>query len=279
MVITLIPEETVASGTQARWSIPGFEMVVAPPVARLVLSVWGGEKVGKTSLALSFPPPVLFMNFDYSLDELLYKRPEMIGLVGKRNFPISETMIARELEPVLLEFEAAYAQGILAAADAGGTVVIDTATQLWQIVQDVKVNQVREERVRVAERKNYDTQKKKDEAIERAGKPMQLDYGQANMYMAALVRKTLHHPALNACFINRAKPEYNDSGKTTGAMEYHGFGEMPGITQAHVQLYKKPVGGISQHFARITRCRFDSSLEGLDIVNPTYEIIRDMMLG
>src|SRR3954469_18425180 len=100
----------------AKWGFPGFTMVQAPPHRRLVLSVWGGEKVGKTTFALSFPAPILFMNFDYSLDELLYARPELIGKIGKKDFPITEVMVARDLEPVLEDFQEYYGKAIDAIA-------------------------------------------------------------------------------------------------------------------------------------------------------------------
>jgi hypothetical protein len=263
------------------WSLPGFEMVTAPPHPRLVISIWGGEKTGKTTFATTFPEPILFHNFDYSLDELLIKRPELLGRIGQAKFPVTETMIARELEPILDSFTSRFGTAIEYLAKHGGSLAVDTTTQLWQIVQDVLVTQVRDERVRVAEAKKYDTDRKRDDAIERASKPMQLDYGKANMFMAALLRRPLHHDKINACFIAKAKPAYNsDTGKPTGSMEFHGFGETPGITQAHLQFFRRvDAQARLRHFARIDRCRYDSSLEGLDLLEPTYEIIRDMMLG
>lgn len=263
-----------------------FEIVTKPPYPRLIISAWGADKVGKTSLALSFPAPLFFMNFDYSLHELLRKRPELVGKIAAKSFKITETMIGRDLEPILKEFQAAWERALQKADETGGTAVIDTASQLWQITQDVKVTEVREERIQAVRDRikngSYKSKSAEDDALERAMKPSQLDYGRANMFMAALLRKAFHYERANAVFLGKAKPEYATSegggyARPTGAWEFNGFGETAGIAQAHLYLFKRPEAGKLAHFAQFRSCREDTSLEGLDIMNPTYESIAGML--
>ena len=255
--------------------LPGFTVVKMPENPRLVMSVWGGDKTGKTSLGLTFPAPVLDLNLDFGIDELFYTRPELLGKVMKHDLQLNELTEPETWGQLLVDFHTHYLAALVYANDRGGTVMVDTATQLWQVIQAVKVEQVRNARLSKVEARKFVSQAAREEALERAGKPSQMDYSQANAFMGGLMRRALHYPNVNALFINKAKPEYNDAGRPTGALEYHGFGEMPGITQVHVQMYRKGM----KHYGRIQRCRFDTSLEGLDIENPTYAVLRGMCLG
>lgn len=254
---------------------PGFEFAGPPAYPRLVCSVWGDKKTGKTSFALSFPKPIWVMNLDFGVDELFISRPELLGEVQRMNLQMNELTDPGTWGQLLQQFHDGYLAALEAAQIAGGTVIVDTATQLWQVIQAVKIEHVRNQRLAAVEAKTYANDTKKQEALERAQKPSQLDYGQANAFMGGLMRRAMHYDRASAVFINRAKPEYSEGGRPTGNMEYHGFGELPAISQVHIQLSKK--GGT--HMARINDCRFNSSLEGLEIANANYEIIRSLVLG
>ena len=51
---------------------------------RLLVSVWGQEKTGKTSFALTFPPPIYFFDFDLGAEAVYQssriKKSIMLGI-------------------------------------------------------------------------------------------------------------------------------------------------------------------------------------------------------
>src|SRR6266542_2778488 len=101
-----------------------------PPAKRLLVSLWGAAKRRKTSLALTFPSPIYYLDHDFGLEGL--------GAWIPSDFHHSQILIPEEFDldegkrllgQVLEDFQDACE----AANEASGTVVIDTATQVWQL--------------------------------------------------------------------------------------------------------------------------------------------------
>lgn len=255
--------------------LPGFTAVEPPKHKRVIASIFGAQKTGKTSLSLTWPKPIIALNLDMGLDELFMTRPELFGDVQQKKLAMNELTDPETWGVLLNEFHDAYLDALAYADDVGGTVVVDTTTQLWQVVQCVKIEHVRAARLEKAMTRTYkgnNAETYRAEAIERAEKPSQLDWQQANSFMGGLLRRPFHLERVSAVYINRAKPLYDGTQKTD-VLEYHGFGEMPAIVQVHIETYKK--GG--NHFARINDCRFNSELAGVEIVDPSFETFADLI--
>lgn len=229
-----------------------FKRVDAKKPSNIFVAVWSREKVGKTHFALTFPDPIYFCNFDMGVAELLWK------------FPNREIYVKDYISPKL-ELDAEAAETLLtvfladvwwAVQQKSGTIVIDTGTVLWQIIQKVRLDEI----------------KKKREA-----KGLNLfpyDYADANGFFEHLILRIKGSP-LNLVVLHRAGEQYNASGNKTGKFEMHGHKGMPYLAQVVVHLVKDGLKtkGI------IESCRFDRDVEGADFENITYEDLKEVLLG
>jgi len=228
----------------------------------MVVSLWGDRGVGKTHLALTFPDPVYFFNLDYGLDALLPKFPDRD--IRKADFPLSVTLDPGFYRHVLLDFAKALGEAIDQAGP--GTIVFDQASQLWDIVQCVKLADAIEERKTEARKKGKDPD---------AVRPMGFDYADANVFMGACLRRVYTSPQTNAVFINGAKPSYSSKGEPTGGLEFRGFNQTPAIADVQLQVYESN----KQTSVLIEKCRFDRELVGMQLANPDYPLLRALLLG
>lgn len=237
--------------------------------SRLVLSVCGGPKVGKTHFALTATPPIRYLNLDFGILELLPKFPDLDIEVAHHNMTDDTNPIT--FGKLLRAFHADYLWAL--ANTPGGTVVVDTATQLWQIIQKINLDDKMDARAKAFRAKN------KREPDEGEVRLYQYDYAQANTLMAGMLRRAMQQFTTNVVFIHRTKPVYDARGQATGAIEFQGFGETPAIVQMSVMLRSAKLatpddnGQGFQVTAKIESCRFDKELEGFDIVNPTFDIL------
>lgn len=225
------------------------------PTSRLVVAVWGEPKVGKTHFALTFPEPIRFLNLDFGLRELLPKFSTKD--VAWSDLATTSTTDLEESQRILKVFHADYLQAV-EECQHGGTVVIDTATLLWQMVQTVKLHEVRARRGAA-----------KGKSAEEV-KPMNFDYAESNTLMGSILRRVLHKPDLNACFIHSCKPKYSDGGERLNAVEFQGFAATPSIAQITMQITKPGYG-------RIDYCRFDPGLAGMEIGDLSYDELKGIV--
>lgn len=230
-------------------------------MARVVLSVWGMPKDGKTHFSLTGRTPIYYMSLDVGIQEILPKfRKKRIKVA---DYAMTEETDAQVYGPLLQEFHTDYLTAL--ATPGPGTIVVDTATQLWQIVNKVKLDGVRAER-----------------GAGKRGAKAQIypfDYAEANTYMGGLLRRAMQQNEKDVVFIHRAKPTYTD-GKATGAFEFQGFNETPSIVQATIQIIKREdEDGKLGWVARIESNRFDPELSGMELSEPTLALVRDLFLG
>lgn len=236
----------------------------ADAAKRLVLSLWGDAKEGKTHFSLTAPPPIWYINLDFGVDELLHKFP---GLdVRRADLEMTEATDASTYKKLLANFHKDYVE----ALTMGGTVVVDTATQLWQVVQKVKLDAVIEERTEAF----YAKHKKMPEPGEI--KLFPFDYADANTYMGGLLRRAAQQRKTNVIFINRAKEDWSSQGPT-GTVSFQGFKDTAAIVQMTLKLFTKREGqGDKKTFkvmGKIESCRFDKELEGMELENPDFETL------
>lgn len=237
---------------------------------RLVVAGWGNEKVGKTSFALTMPGPIYLYNFDYGY------RPVVASAEGKElyvaSYVLPDQFSVSSYKAVMASFQKDWADGIASAAERGGSVVVDTASQLWTVIGQCMTGEVREDRaeeneVRAAEGK-------------RQAQDSRLDYRKANAMMDSILKRPLTvvgQDKVNVMYIQRASPIYEGSSDT-GRTKMHGFSTTGNIVE--MLLYfgidepKDKMGQPlpSKYFARIDFSRYlGATLRGVRIDNPTWD--------
>lgn len=235
-----------------------------------VVSVWGSEKKGKTHFAFDFPEPVRMCSFDLrhqeALEWFLLHEEKDIKVVS---FPLGEEFDRESWPQLLLDFRDTYHAMLEEVAPHGGTVVLDTATQVWQLVQAVNLEAVKAKRLALAQRAKPAT----------TADEVQLypyDYQTANLMMGGLLRRVRQYPTVNAVFVHRCKDEYVRADRT-GRIVFAGFGETPAIVQLNLHLYTEAQEGEIVRMGRIDSCGANISLEGMTVQNPQYELVHSLL--
>lgn len=246
---------------------------------RLTCCLWGGTKCWKTSFALGWPGPIDFFDWNLGLEGVIEDLPG-----GHDHIKI--TTYQRTLfgdhdarKAVLDRFRQDYQRAINAAAkrplDANGcrgTIVVDTATELEDLVQSVTLEDIRIYK--------YNNRKSSDEfqAIAR-------DYGPRNEFMEGVVTSPLGVPGLNAVFIHKdaavwAKNPATGQMEDTGRTRLAGWKRTPIETQITIEAFRSSPKEDPQ--GRLYNCRLgkaSKSAEGLVLAELSYEFLSGIIGG
>lgn len=255
-----------------------FEPYTSNEINRLVLSVARKPKAGGTHLALTFPEPIYLINLDYGLEEARAKFPKDLKLeVASHN--IGEKSTLGYYKQQLDDIEDDWFNAVDLANEKGGTVVMDTSTQHWQLTYTVTLYDVT----------NKDDRTDKEKA---EGKPLKMKYSDqtevtliralplyyaaANTRAEAVYRRPLTRPNVNAVFIDRMTPKYDDRGQETNQWVRQGYNRMEAIVAYAVELQLDPQAKTRK--AIVTASRADPMAQGLVIDDPDYEILKAYLL-
>jgi hypothetical protein len=212
---------------------------------RLVAAVWGEPKTGKTTFALTFPEPIFYFNLDWGLDHHISKN-EGREIYRADYLSVGPELTEVEAENMLKSFETDYAAALRTGRDKqGGTIVIDTSTQLWQLVSKVFLDDIKKKR------KNQEV--------------YPFDYGNANAYFQNLVNQVKKTP-MNMVLIQRAREKWGPTGQPTGSYEIQGNSQVPYLAGVVLHLNKKD----GKHTGTIDSCWETTAVEGTDLEDPTY---------
>lgn len=237
---------------------PLLQRSTAEKPHRLLVTSWGTTKVGRTHFALTFPDPIAVFDFDAGVKDIEWKFPDKEVYRAPLYVPNGVDECAR----LLSQFEEALVQTCHDFQNrGGGTVVLDTASILWQLVQRVDLRAVREKKARPGQDPD-------------AVKVMQFQYADANLRMSRLLRHVIPFEDVNAVFIHGAADIYNDAGQPTGEIGCHGWKAVHGVSQFTLRHYVRD----GTFWARFDTCRFDPTLEGIELPDPTYQTFREMFL-
>ncbi len=221
---------------------------------RLIVSVWGIPKTGKTHFALTFPDPLFVFNFDWGLEH------HKAGLVGREVYiadylSIKPELTANEAESMLKRFEQDYASAL---SKNKGTIIFDTSTQLWQLVSKVFLEEIKKKR--------------------RDGNIYPFDYANANSYFQNLINQ-VKPTEMNMVLVQRAKEKYNSSGNASGVFEQQGNNQVPYLVQAELKAFKEGEGEKTKHGIQIISCWNTSMVDGLIIPDPDYDKVKGHIQG
>jgi hypothetical protein len=243
---------------------------------RIIASIHGRTKRGKTSLALTFPSPRFLIDLDHGARELFRIEPEL--LVGTNlpdpEYHIPERITHEEALALLNHFLDDYQDACDEAAKYGGTVIVDTATQLHQFVQKVMLDKVVNKRIKETALKLKVKPEDVDADLTRI---FPYDYREANALETAIIQRPYAYPKLNAVFLGRHRELY-DGPNPTGKWGFQGFSGMEDLVQLNVEL-KFRDGDTGPVVATFGPNRFRQDLVGMEWEDRlTYTDLVDMFL-
>jgi len=210
--------------------ISGFSKASDKILPRLIASVSGMEKNGKTSFALSAPGPIIYFNFDFGLEGVINK------YAGSKDIYVKEYRFSRVMTPdkyvtLMAGFTTDFHSALRSKAR---TIVIDTATELWELLR-----------------------------LARFGKLTQVQkwhYGPVNAEYITLMREGYSYDK-NVVLLHKMKRTYvNDA--FTGAYERKGFNDTGYLAQANLEVYRDGLDG--GFYLTINDCRQNSALGGME---------------
>lgn len=223
---------------------PGVKSVVytrakADPPTRLVLSVDGFGKEGKTNFALTAPAPIAVHNLDLGMEGVVEKFIDKEIYPFDYDVPLSAMLPGSEFaslsdaaQKVWREFVTNFRDNLSKMR----TVVVDTGTEAWSLVR-----------------------------LARLGKLTQVlpvQYTAVNSEFRQLTQLALSQQRCNVIFTHKVKDVFKDD-KKTGAVERAGFTELEYDVQTVIKAtrdYAKP--GVEQFQLEIAACRANLEATG-----------------
>jgi hypothetical protein len=236
---------------------------------RLITLHWGDSKTGKTDTALSFPEGIWFGNINFGVDELLLG-PRYSGRdVDIEDFKIENPGNHEECQRAVAQFHIWWTRALEEANRVHGTVVVDTTSELWELIRVVKLEEAKRERF---------SKQSRVSDLEQL-KASRLDYQVPNAYMRQLMVRPFHFPNVNVAYLASCRSKYTEAGQELNDKLYNGFGALPAIAQATFMHTKVGKPGAWEFRATVERCRQNTEIEGLTIKDPSYEKIKAFIYG
>lgn len=206
---------------------------------RLIVSVTGREKMGKSNFGLTAPGPMALFDLDHNLEGLMEK---FTPLKKIHYIDIADTSTVDEAVREWDKFKRAWV-GVLNDKSVR-SVVIDTATEAW-------------ERIRLAR-------------FGKLSQVMPMHYGPVNAEFRKLLRDARDAGGKNVVLLHKAKAVYvND--KRTGDYERAGYGETGFLVQVNVRVYRDPYDvdtGPGDFHMVVENCTQNPEIQGMDLVGP-----------
>ena len=239
----------------------------------MIAAFWGEEKSGKSTAALGFPMPIYHADFDFGFERIShrYKKELEEGLIVTKPYPIPMevdafvTKIGRRIAGVREKYEEFIMDYVAALQDKKyQTVVIDTATQLWEIIRQGFLQEKQE------------LQEPKDKLRERL---MPIEYAEPNSRMRQILyaaRSFNKHLVLTHYARDEYAPRSTPQGieeMRTGNKELDGFKYTLGLADIVIRTERKS----NEFYGTVTTCGLAIEMEGLIIKNPSYEAIMELL--
>lgn len=197
-------------------SIPGFTRVNSQPKPRLILSIEGLDKSGKTNLAFTAPGPLGYLEFDIGAEGVVEKFQEDKVILAPKPY---ETRFdggnqKNDAGVEFLRFEKDFKSSLTQLRST----IVDTASETWELLR-----------------------------LARFGKLTQVKphhYVEVNQEYRDLVRFAFEHDS-NLILLHKLKAEWAEkadgSSKKTGQFERQGFSETGYLVQMNVRCWREDV--------------------------------------
>lgn len=210
--------------------IHGFKKVSVEVKPRLIASVSGLEKQGKTSFALSAPGPIMYFNFDFGQEGVIDKYSGAKDIYEKE-YKFTKLEAADRFLTLWTSFVTDFKAALQSKAR---TIVIDTATEAWELIR-----------------------------LARFGKLAQVlphNYGPVNAEYMSIIREGYTYDK-NVILVHKLKKQYIDD-KFTGKYERAGFTNTGFLVQTNLEVYRDGLDG--EFYLKVLDCRQNSALGGME---------------
>ena len=257
--------------SQAGGTLTGYRKLEPVEHPRLTVGIWGGPKTFKTPLAYTFPEPIYHINLDRDVEPLAPWNMGRNIQVCDILIPPDEELTAEVVNGILHMFMDAYRGALLQET---GTVVVDTVSVLWTLIQVFVLKSVLERKLK---------RDGKDELF-------QFDYADANL----LYENILLAPKaakIHSVFIARAIDEYNSAGNKSGKIKPQMQKNTPYLVNLWLQTTREEVmlPGLERKLgskvlqpkriptdvfvATVEGSGFNKDQEGLKLPNPSFAML------
>lgn len=214
---------------------------------RLIMSIEGLEKSGKTHLALTAPGPIALFDFDTGLEGVVGKFTPTKEIYVKDYVGASEAGrgdYAQVWEKCRLEFKTLLKHPPLRS------VVVDTDTERWELLRMARFGKL--------------------------DQIMPQFYGPVNSEYRGLVRDA-YASDKNVILLHKMKTVWVKNTRTDD-VERSGFGEMGYLVQINVRTWRDDDGVFH---AYIKDCRQNPNVAGMDLTGEMcdFNVISDLIFG
>lgn len=237
-----------ATSSANRYAAAGFQRADQPTKKRLIISVSGVEKSGKTHFALSAPPPIGVINLDIGLDGVVQKWQ------GEREIYVMDVRVnVQELKGVDIkdaasEADKAYKKLVKAYKEVLGdmrSIVWDNATEVWELLRMARFGKL-------------------DHVKPHHYAPVNAEYRE-------LLRMAYDQDKTNLILLHKVKDEYANDQRT-GKRVRAGFSDTGFLVQCNATAWRDygsktdgPPPVPDCFHLSVDDCRQNAELSGMDI--------------
>lgn len=235
-------------------SIRNSGKTVGEPKDRLMLGVCGRRKRGKTHLALTAPEPIFLFNLDHGLNRVVQKFDKEVYY---EDYLVPSKVSDKKKEDVLERFIRDFFDTIYAEKE--GTVLIDTFTQVWDLVYSTELESILESSA--------------------SGNVYPFYYADANSIAENLIQ-AVEETELNLVVTERMSQAYDDSGNPIqGRYKPKGYKGIPYL----VDVFGRVRTEGSRRYFEIWENRMSKKVGTSDgsyikVYDPTFESIKAVAL-
>ena len=230
--------------------IPGFvDAKTVKTKDRLIISVSGLEKCGKTHFSLTAPPRIALFSTDMGEEGVIDKFDKPISIMYLGKFDREDPDVMDQASEEFRKFRTAYLQ--LLRGQEVRTIVWDTATEIWELLRIARFG--------------------------RATQIMPYQYGPINAEYRGLIREAFKYDK-DVILLHKMRPVYIDD-KRTGRYERSGFADTGFLVQLNARIRYDSDEKV--FVLRIEDYRHNPFLAGEEFSGPLcdFTILKSMVLG
>lgn len=253
----------------------------------IIAAIWGIEKSGKSSIALTFPKPIVHFDLDvggfnrasWRLDTtgvttksypLPIQMEKLMGAHKENNITIKPSKKVEGMIELWSQVIQDYVEAV--QNKEVQTIIMDSATQLWTICHRAHLQALQDKQLAQGEK----------EAFIRA-QLLPIEYAEPNERMKSVVF-TARSYQKNLILTHYPKdvyaPRLTDRGLEevrTGEVDIDGFKQTKALADIAVFTYQVKSGKDTKMMARVTLSGLGKALEGMEIEDPTYEKLEKLI--
>ena len=240
---------------------------------RWFVVAWSETGLGKSYFSMGFPTPIYILSLETDGPFSALRRKVLKDNLNPNDVFITEAwQQCFDGKPPFIRLQQHYNKMWQFCLDwikcvsemaPEGTIVIDTASNLWNICSEVTV----EPRKRIAEERNQ--------------KFLQFEWKYANNAFLAPF-ESLRATNLNLLMLNHASEIHNSKGQSTGMYKYHGNKKALQDADLVVRIgvdQNPKTGGVDRRWLLVEKCRDDNDLIGAVITDVNFKGVKSMLEG